>query len=264
MKNLNILIVEGNTNEENVKFKKLSAQPQSFNFSNNISKFYPNAVIDIVTPSTENEASKIIPELNKYDGIIWGGSTLNIYDNTIEVKRQLEFAKKIFEFEKKILAICWGLQLISTAAGGQVKKSITGTQVGIAVDVELTESGINHPIYKSKLKKFNTPAFNFDEVVVPPNNSIHLAKNKTNKIQGLAFKAGLCDVWGLQYHPEIHYNYMITLIEDRREKLIKKKCFTTNEEINNHIKFIENERKNLDDEFRLLELKNWLDNLKYQ
>ena len=264
MKNLNILIVEGNTNEENVKFKKLSEQPQSFNFSNNISKFYPNAVIDIVTPSTENESSKIIPELNKYDGIIWGGSTLNIYDNTIEIKRQLEFAKKIFEFEKKILAICWGLQLISTAAGGQVKKSITGTQVGIAVDVELTESGINHPIYKSKLKKFNTPAFNFDEVVVPPNNSIHLAKNKTNKIQGLAFKAGLCDVWGLQYHPEIHYNYMITLIEDRREKLIKKKCFTTNEEINNHIKFIENERKNLDDEFRLLELKNWLDNLKYQ
>ena len=98
MKNLNILIVEGNTEEENVKFKKLSAQPQSFNFSNNISKFYPNAVIDIVTPSTENEASKIIPELNKYDGIIWGGSTLNIYDNTIEVKRQLEIAKKIFEF----------------------------------------------------------------------------------------------------------------------------------------------------------------------
>ena len=143
MKNLNILIVEGNTEEENVKFKKLSAQPQSFNFSNNISKFYPNAVIDIVTPSTENESSKIIPELNKYNGIIWGGSTLNIYDNTIEIKRQLEFAKKIFEFKKKILAICWGLQLISTAAGGQVKKSITGTQVGIAVDVELTESGIN-------------------------------------------------------------------------------------------------------------------------
>ena len=161
MEKLNILVVEGNTHEENLKFKKLSNQPQSFNFRNNILKYYPNTVIDIVTPSTNNEASRFIPELNKYDGIIWGGSTLNIYEDNPEIRKQLEFAKKIFEFKKKILAICWGLQLISTAAGGQVKKSTTGTQVGIAVDIELTDNGINHPVYKSKSKKFNTPAFNF-------------------------------------------------------------------------------------------------------
>ena len=53
MKNLNILIVEGNTEEENLKFQKLSNQPQSFNFRNNILKYYPDAVIDIVTPSTK-------------------------------------------------------------------------------------------------------------------------------------------------------------------------------------------------------------------
>ena len=264
MSQLKVLIVEGNTHEENLKFQKLSNQPQSFNFKENIKKYYSNSVIDIVNPSTENEVAKFIPQLNKYDGIIWGGSTMNIYDNNIEIRRQLEFAKKIFEFKKKILAICWGLQLISTAAGGKVKKSTTGTQVGIAVDIELTDNGIKHPIYKSKSKKFNTPAFNFDEVVVPPNNSIHLASNKTNKIQGLTFKAGLCDVWGLQYHPEIHYDYMVTLIKDRKEKLIRKKCFSTNEEIDEHIKFIEKENKSLDDDYRLLELKNWLNNLKSQ
>ena len=126
MKNLNILIVEGNTYEENLKLQKLSNQPQSFNFRNNILKYCPDTVIDIVSPSTKNEVSKFIPELNKYDGIIWGGSTLNIYEDKPEIRRQSEFAKKIFEFEKKILAICWGLQLISTAAGGQVKKSTTG------------------------------------------------------------------------------------------------------------------------------------------
>ena len=121
MKNLNILIVEGNTYEENLKLQKLSNQPQSYNFMNNILKYCPDAVIDIVIPSIKNGASKFIPELNKYDGIIWGGSTLNIYEDKPEIRRQLEFAKKIFEFEKKVLAICWGLQLISTAAGGQVK-----------------------------------------------------------------------------------------------------------------------------------------------
>ena len=57
---------------------------------------------------------------------------------------------------------------------------------------------------------------------------------------------------------------MITLIKDRKEKLIRKKCFTTNEEINEHIKFIEKEKESLNDDFRLLEVKNWLDNLKSQ
>ena len=94
MKNLKILIVEGNTHEENLKFQKISAQPQSFNFKNNINKYYPNSLIDIVTPSTEGEAQKIIPELNKYDGIIWGGSTLNIYDDTSEIKRQI---RKVYQ-----------------------------------------------------------------------------------------------------------------------------------------------------------------------
>ena len=57
---------------------------------------------------------------------------------------------------------------------------------------------------------------------------------------------------------------MVTLIKDRKEKLIRKKCFTTNEEINEHIKFIEREKKSLNDDFRLLEIKNWLDHLNSQ
>ena len=37
---------------------------------------------------------------------------------------------------------------------------------------------VESPVYKSKLKKFTTPAFNFDEVVKLPDNSVHLAFNK--------------------------------------------------------------------------------------
>jgi len=258
MSQLKVLIVEGNTHEENLKFQKLSNQPQSFNFKDNIKKYYPNTEIDIVNPSTENEVEKFIPQLNKYDGIIWGGSTMNIYDNTIEIRRQIDFAKKLFEFEKKIFAICWGLQLIVTASGGEVKKSNTGTQVGISIDIELTPDGLNHPVYKSKLKKFTTPAFNFDEVVKLPDNSVHLAFNKTNKIQGLAFKSGKFDIWGLQYHHEIHYDYMIRLINDRREKLIRKKCFKNSEEIHHHLQFIDKDTDLLEDDIRLLEITNWL------
>ena len=67
MSQLKVLIVEGNTHEENLKFQKLSNQPQSFNFKDNIKKYHPNTDIDIVNPSTENEVEKFIPQLNKYD-----------------------------------------------------------------------------------------------------------------------------------------------------------------------------------------------------
>ncbi len=56
---------------------------------------------------------------------------------------------------------------------------------------------------------------------------------------------------------------MITLIKFRKEKLINiRKCFKDEKEIQNHIKFIEEEIKNSEKDSRMLELKNWLDYLK--
>ena len=53
----------------------------------------------------------------------------------------------------------------------------TGIQ-SIANDIEINEKGLKHPLYKLKDKKFNSPAFNFDEVVTLPNEATHLASNK--------------------------------------------------------------------------------------
>ena len=259
-----ILIVEGNLKEENQSFRNGGIKTHTESLKDSISYFTNKLDIDVVNPSSDKNISEVANDLTKYDGMIWGGSSLNIYNDTPEIRRQITFMRECQKNINKIFAICWGMQVAVTVAGGEVKKCPYGAHRGIAHDIEINENGLKHPLYKNKNKKFNTPAFNFDEVVVPPNNSIHLARNKTNKIQGLTFKAGLCDVWGLQYHPEIHYDYMVTLIKDRKEKLIRKKCFATNEEIDEHIKFIEKEKESLNDDFRLLEIKNWLDNLKSQ
>ena len=65
--------------------------------------------------------------------------------------------------------------------------------------------------YKNKDKKFNSPAFNFDEVVKIPNKGICLASNKINKVQGLYFEVNKTKIWGLQYHPEITYEKITTI-----------------------------------------------------
>ena len=263
MKNLNLLIVEGNLQKENNNFTNSGIQTHSESLKESLSYYTKNLNIDVFNPCSEKNFDKILPNLKNYHGLIWGGSSLNIYNECIEIKRQISFMKECFKNIKKILAICWGMQVAVTAAGGEVKKSTNGAHIGIANDIEINENGLKHPLYKSKNKKFNSPAFNFDEVVKLPEGAVPLASNKINKIQSIHFKSGISDVWGLQYHPEITYHKMITLINFRKDRLINsRKCFSNETEIQNHIKFIEDEIKRSVKDARMLELKNWLEYLK--
>ena len=263
MKKLNLLVVEGNLQKENDSFRNYGIQTHAESLKNSLQYYTKDLNIDVFNPCSEKSFDKILPKLDKYDGLIWGGSSLNIYNDCIEIKRQISFMKECFKNIKKILAICWGMQVAVTAAGGEVKKSTNGAHIGIANDIEINENGLRHPLYKSKDKKFNSPAFNFDEVVKLPEGAINLASNKINKVQSIHFKSGISEVWGLQYHPEITYHKMITLIKFRKERLIKaRKCFKDEEEIQNHIKFIEEEIKKSSKDARMLELKNCLNYLK--
>ena len=263
MRKLNLLVVEGNLEKENKNFKNSGIPTHAESLKQSLSYYTTDLNIEVFNPCSEKSFDKILPKIQKYDGLIWGGSSLNIYNDCIEIQRQISFMKECFKNIKKILAICWGMQVAVTAAGGSVKKSINGAHIGIAQDIEINENGIKHPLYQSKSKKFNSPAFNFDEVVSLPEGAIHLASNKINKIQSIHFKAGLSDIWGLQYHPEITYHKMITLIKFRKDRLINdRKCFKDELEIQNHIKFIENEIKRSEKDSRMLELKNWLNYLR--
>jgi len=216
----------------------------------------------VLNPCLELDLNEIVPKLKKYDGLIWGGSSLNIYNDTPEIRKQISFMKECFKNVKKILAICWGMQVAVTAAGGEVKKGIKGSHIGIANDIELTKDGLNNLFYKDKKNKFNTPAFNFDEVVTMPTGAIHLASNKINKIQSLYFKTGVSEIWGLQYHPEITYEKMVSIIKFRKDVLINKRNrFKNNDEVKKHISFIEKEIEISKINSRMLELRNWLNNL---
>ena len=261
MKNLNILIVEGNLKEENHNFTKAGIKTHTESLMDSLNHLDNNLFFDIVNPSSDKNLDEVKKKLLKYDGLIWGGSSLNIYNNTPEIKRQIEFMRECQKKVKNILAICWGMQVAVTAAGGEVKKAIN-SHIGIANEIMLSKDGLNHPLYKGKDNKFNSPAFNFDEVVTLPSDGVCLASNKINKVQSLYFNVGDTRIWGLQYHPEITYEKMISLIEFRKDKLIEnRKAFKNEAEIKNHISFIKEEISVSNKAQRMLELKNWLDNI---
>ena len=259
MNNLNILIVEGNLREENQSFTDGGIKTHTESLKDSISYFTNSLKIDVINPSSDENVTNVVSNLKKYDGLIWGGSSLNIYNDTPEIRKQLDFMKECQKNIKNILAICWGMQVAVTVAGGEVKKSLNGPHRGIAHDIKINTNGSKHPLYKKKDKKFNTPAFNFDEVVKLPQGATLLSSNPINKVMGVHFNAGVSNIWGIQYHPEITYKKMISLIHFRRDRLLEKKAFVDQSEIDKHVKIIEQEDKISKKDSRMRELENWLE-----
>tara|TARA_B100001057_G_scaffold213582_1_gene213880 strand:+ start:102 stop:884 length:783 start_codon:yes stop_codon:yes gene_type:complete len=256
-----ILIVEGNLREENESFSAVGIQTHTESLKDSLNYFTNELNFNVVNPSSDQNLDLANKNLESYDGLIWGGSSLNIYNNTPEIRRQIEFMKECQKKVKNILAICWGMQVAVTAAGGEVKKA-DDSHIGIANEITINDNGINHPLYKNKDLKFNSPAFNFDEVSTLPENAICLASNRINKVQGLYFEINDTKIWGLQYHPEITYEKMISLIEFRKDKLIEnRKVFKDEADVEKHISFIKKEITVAKKEKRMIELKNWLNQL---
>ena len=253
-----ILLVEGNLREANQEFTDNGIKTHTESLKESIDYFTNDLKIDSVNPSSDKNIFDIVKDLNKYDGLIWGGSSLNIYSDTLEIRRQIEFMKECQKKVKNILAICWGMQVAVTAAGGVVKKGQNGSHRGIAHEININENGLRHPLYKDKDQFFNTPAFNYDEVITLPNNATLLSSNKVNNVMGIDFKSDLSNIWGIQYHPEITYEKMITLINFRKERLLENKSFNDENDLNSHIKIIEDEIKITNKDLRMRELKNWL------
>ena len=105
MNKLKLLIVEGNTKEENINFNNAGCVPQSQNFKKHIQRIEPSSEIDIVEPMNDNSISKIISSLKKYNGVVLTGSTLRLNEDVREVKKHVEFAQTCFRYEKKYLEL---------------------------------------------------------------------------------------------------------------------------------------------------------------
>ena len=134
-----ILIVEGNLKEENQDFIDAGIPTHTESLKESISYFTNNLDIDVANPSSDQDISEKVKDLNKYDGLIWGGSSLNIYNDTIEIRRQLDRMEECRKKITKILASCWGMQVAVTAAGGLVKKCDKGSHRGIAYNIKINQ-----------------------------------------------------------------------------------------------------------------------------
>ena len=257
---LNILIVEGNNPEDSSVFIKAAKASCSENLKNLVQNIEPSAEVKIINPSKDNETKEALENMDQYHGIIFTGGAMRINDMTDEIKKHINFASNCFKHGKKILAICWGLQVCSTAAGGQVAPAKNGAHIGIATDVKINDEGKKNLIYKNKKDIFTTPAFNFDEVIELPEGAELLSSDSINRVMAIYFKSGQSEIWGLQYHPDYEYWQMVNLSNARKDRLLNNNIFENEDEFEKHVNYIK--EQDLDFDNRTYEVRNWLNNLK--
>jgi GMP synthase (glutamine-hydrolysing) len=261
---LNILIIEGNNLDDSSFFVKAAGATAADNLKNLVLKLEPSSSTKIINPANDDETKEALENINQYNGIIFTGGAMRINDMTDEIKKHINFASNCFKHDKKILAICWGLQVCSTAAGVRVEPAKNGAHIGIASDVKINEEGQKNLIYKNKKTTFTSPAFNYDEVIELPEGATLLSSDKINHIMAIHFKPGKSEVWGLQYHPDYEYHQMVRLAKARKDRIIKNKQFKDENDFETHINYIKEQDKKLDFENRTCEVRNWLDYIKNQ
>ena len=262
MNALNILIVEGNNRKDSEFFIKAAGASAADNLKNLILKIDPSTNTEIINPGHDDETSHALKNMHEYSGIIFTGGAMRINDMTDVIKKHINFASNCFTQQKKILAICWGLQICTTAAGGKAHPATKGAHIGIASNVIVNDEGQKHFIYKDKEKIFTSPAFNFDEVSELPKDAILLSSDKINNVMGVSFKVGNSEIIGLQYHPDYEYSQMLNLIAGRKDRLFKNKNFSNEEDYQKHISYIKSENELLNFKDRTCEVRNWLNYLK--
>ena len=267
---MNLLLVDGNEKEASDRYLRLGMETQ-FEVYKNVLKRNCNSEINItiIHPAVHNEYLPLGVNLDDFAAIAWTGSLLNIYDETQSIIKQIDLAKELFKRKNKIFGSCWGLQVLVTAAGGKVRKNPNGLEAIIAKNIELSDEGINHDMYKNKKKSFNAFCWHYDEAETLPKDTLILASNEKSKFQSISFNSGKSNIWAVQYHPEFNPKWMAGLMEQRKEILLENNIYKKLSNLDEEKKIFQNENNFsshdvdvyndlLNEKMHSLELTNWL------
>ncbi len=167
--------------------------------------------------------------ISDFDGLVFTGSPLNIYDLSPPVTRQIDFARTVFATGVPAWGSCWGLQLAAVALGGGVRRNPKGRELGVARRIHLTAAGRAHPLYAGKPGTFDALCSHVDEVETLPPGAAVLAENGMSAVQAMAVESA--GFTGVQYHPEHVFALTASIVEGRAADLVAEGLGRTEEEL---------------------------------
>lgn len=226
-----LLVVEGNSPQTLDEHRAAGGTPAHQGYSDLLRELTPGAIVDTCHPGDPAANLPDGESLEGYDGVAITGSSLHIYDGGPSVTRQIELARAVFKAGTPMFGSCWGLQILTVAAGGAVRRNPKGRELGFGRSIRLTESGRKHPMYIGKPDVFNAPTVHLDEVETLAPGMVVLSTNAVSDVQSAEIRSNGSLAWGVQYHPEYPLREIATIVRRIGTRLIGEGFFADNADI---------------------------------
>ena len=270
-----LLVIEGNTPETMAEHVSYGGVPASQGYAGLLRELLPGAAVDICYPADPGAALPAAAALQGFDGIAITGSSLHIYSGEQPVTRQIDLVRTALTTGTPLFGSCWGLQVITVAAGGQVRRNPKGREVGFGRGIRLTDDGRRHPMYAGKVEVFNAPTFHLDEVETLPPGATVLATNAMSAVQAVELHTGDTIAWAVQYHPEYPLRELATITRRTGHQLVGEGFFADDADLGRFADDLDALDKNpsckrlswrygishnvLDKTLRVSEIANWIE-----
>ncbi|NKB77268.1 MAG: hypothetical protein GKR96_09540 [Gammaproteobacteria bacterium] len=204
-----ILILEGNSANLIAEARKRVGVSPAENYANALKSQDENVTCRIVAPY---ETALTEDDLDDIDGVVLTGSGVpwSVDDPQAEPLRQA--VARVFDGSVPVLASCNGMQLAAVILGGQIGVSPSGMEIGLALDINRTSAGKEHPLLDGRADGYAVPCVHRDEVQRLPEKAVLLAENAHSPIQAFAYECDGIDFWGMQYHPEFTAAWVADLL----------------------------------------------------
>ncbi|MEA2976273.1 MAG: hypothetical protein QOF19_1793 [Alphaproteobacteria bacterium] len=226
-----LLVIEGNSPASLAEHVAAGGVPASQGYANLLRELMPGAIVDICSPADPASQLPSGESLEGYDGVTITGSALHIYDASPEVARQIDLLRAVFAAGTPVFGSCWGLQVLTVAAGGSVRRNPHGRELGFGRGIRLTEAGRKHPMYVGKPDVFNAPTVHMDEVESLAPGTTVLASNAVSEVQSAEIRCNGAVAWGVQYHPEYPLREVAAIVRRIGARLIGEGFFLDNADI---------------------------------
>src|SRR3954453_10542523 len=226
-----LLVIEGNKPENRANHVAAGGTVASTGYAALLQELLPSAVVDICFPADPGANLPKGEALEGYDGVAITGSGLHVYEPSPAVTSQIEFVRAALESGTPVFGSCWGLQVLTVAAGGTVRKNPKGREIGFGRRIKLTEPGRKHPMYVGKPEVFNAPTVHVDEIETVAPGTIVLASNEVSDVQSAEIRVNGSVPSGVQYPPDFPLREIAAIVRRVGLRLIDEGFFLDTKEI---------------------------------